>query len=218
MNLDFLAERPCSGLQVEKLVVPMRGGLLDGTGFSRDFAAAQVHEICAPNGSGKSTLLRIMAGLEGPQEGYILITRGQSPQEFLVPESISAELISWLPPEDDYPMPCLVGDVVTAGRWRFHQGRPTQTDREIAVAVMDILGISGLANRNIVTLSSGQKRRTSFARTLVQDADVLLLDEPFNGLDVPSTETIRRCLDETAARGRTVICAHPGQPVWITCA
>lgn len=220
--LPFLEERQCVGLRCDQLRKSDRGPLLSDYGFSREFQPGKVHEICEPNGSGKTSLLRIIAGLEMPELGKLeLVGKSEKSQRsrnfYLDHELERAGLIAWLPAEDDYSLSCLTLDVVVAGRWRFHQGNPKPEDFNAALAMLKILGTNDLALRDVVTLSSGQKRRISLARTLIQDADIVVLDEPFRGLDQESRGTVKQCIETVASRGRTIICANPAQPIWTTC-
>ncbi len=208
-GVAFQQSRPCTGLRVSKLCLRGRGQLLEN-GFSAEFLPARIHLLAAPNGAGKSSLLASLAGLLKPDSGGSTFHNGS--------DVVLPHLISWLPPDDDFVLPQAANEIVQAGRWRFHRGRPSKDDREIARFCLDSLGFRGLQGlqglqelhaRPSSELSSGQKRRVNLARVLAQDADILLLDEPFRGLDHPARESCQKIFELLAGRGRTVIIADP---------
>ena len=200
--LSCLQPRPCAGIRVRQLTMAGRGDLL-ATGFSADFQPGKIHQIEAPNGSGKSSLLLCLAGLEMPDSGTIEIQADHSVRKD------DAALKSWLPPHDDFPVPVSAIDVVLAGRWRFHGGKPSDHDVAIALDCLHSLEIGHLGTRPVVTLSTGQRRRVNLARVFAQDADVLLLDEPFSGLDRDAKRRVEECIHWITTLGRTVIVARP---------
>lgn len=150
--------------------------------------------VVGPNGSGKSTLFRALAGLLHPTAGTI--------------DTNGAE-IGYVPQrsEVDWRFPVSVHDVVMMGRiakigWLRWQ-RPR--DREIVRRSLELVDMAPLAGRQIGQLSGGQQQRVFIARALAQNANVLLMDEPFSGVDVPSQEAILEILDGLRARGVTVL-------------
>jgi len=200
--LPFIHQARGAGLKVTDLRLKDRGAIL-GDGYSADFTDGKIHHITAPNGAGKSSLLACLVGLLKPDSGSIAV-QGLADQK--------AALISWLPPDDDFTMPQCAIDVVLAGRWRFHLGRPTQADQGIAMQCLDALGIGDLHNKASTELSSGQKRRVNLARVIAQDAAIILLDEPFRGLDTTARHSCREVIMVLADRGRTIIVADPLPP------
>lgn len=199
--LGFMQERHCAGVTLRALTMPGRGHLLE-KGFSADFTPGKIHCMEAPNGSGKSSILMCIAGLDIAGSGSIELNGGEG--------SINnhAAVISWLPPNDDFPLPVSALDVVLAGRWRFGGGS-SPLDRDVAMECLAALGIAGLRDRSTDSLSTGQKRRVNLARAFAQDADILLLDEPFSGLDDEGCRLVDACLDRLISLGRTVIVARP---------
>ena len=200
--LPFIHQARGAGLKVTDLRLKDRGAIL-ADGYSADFTDGKIHHITAPNGAGKSSLLACLAGLLKPDSGSIAV-QGLADKK--------AALISWLPPDDDFTMPQCTIDVVLAGRWRFHLGRPTQADQGIAMQCLDALGIGDLHNKASTELSSGQKRRVNLARVIAQDAAIMLLDEPFRGLDATARHSCREVIMALADRGRTIIVADPMPP------
>ncbi|MDB4947900.1 MAG: hypothetical protein JWM27_549 [Gemmatimonadetes bacterium] len=152
--------------------------------------------LVGPNGAGKTTVLRGILGSLRPLEGTIAVDPGLR--------------FGYVPQRDqvDYSFPLKVLDVVMMGRYdRIGLGRrPGADDRRRAVAALEHVGIADLADRQLGDLSGGQKQRTLIARALVGEPNLLILDEPTNGMDLVSTTQILglvRELHETD--GMTVI-------------
>ena len=158
--------------------------------------------IVGPNGAGKSTLLKIIAGVLKPNEGRIDIY-GHDPSGHIC--------IGYVPQRNqvDWNFPVTVRDVVMMGRigklGLFHN--PTAKDWEIVQQALEIVGITPLANRLINQLSGGQQQRMFIARTLAQEAELLLLDEPLTGLDLTTQEDIFHILEILKSRGVTILLA-----------
>ncbi len=199
-------------LKVTELRVKARGSILEN-GYSAAFTPGKIHYITAPNGAGKSSLLACLAGLLKPDFGSIEV-QGIDDKKFTLQKSAhqNAALISWLPPDDDFSLPQCAIDVVLVGRWRFHGGRPTQSDHAIAMQCLNDLGIGDLQHKPTTELSSGQKRRVNLARVIAQDAAIMLLDEPFRGLDGSGRQSCLKALATLANHGRTIIVADPMPP------
>lgn len=161
---------------------------------SAEIPAAEMTAIIGPNGAGKSTLLKAMMGLIPHVEGRI--ERG-------------ARRIAYLPQqaEIDRSFPISVFDTVLLGGWtRFGGfGAAAAVDLHDARHAMEAVGLAGFEQRSIATLSVGQFQRVLFARLLLQDADLVLLDEPFAAIDAKTVvdlmAVIRRWRDEK----RTVV-------------
>lgn len=158
-------------------------------------AAGQTLALLGPNGGGKTTLLRVLLGELRPAEGSLRVeaTCGT------VPQTERSRL--------DYPVSAL--DVATMGTlarlpwWR----RPGRGERQAAQEALARVGLGDLAGETFGRLSGGQRQRVLIARALVQEADVLLLDEPFSGLDRPSAEGLEALIAELAGEGRAVAIA-----------
>jgi ABC-type Mn2+/Zn2+ transport system ATPase subunit len=152
--------------------------------------------LVGPNGAGKTTVLRAILGTLRPQAGTLV----RSP----------ALRFGYVPQRDqvDYNFPLKVLDVVLMGRYdRIGLGRrPGSADRALAMAALEHVGIAELAERQLKDLSGGQKQRTLIARALVGEPNVLVLDEPTNGMDLVSTTQILGLVRELHERdGLTVI-------------
>jgi ABC-type Mn2+/Zn2+ transport system ATPase subunit len=152
--------------------------------------------VLGPNGSGKSTLFAAAVGLVEPRSGTIEAPRGGV-----------AYLPQHLHVEPTFPV--TVRDVVAMGRWAAlgWLRRPRRRDRELVAAALRELGIDDLAGRRLSELSGGQRQRALIAQVVAQDAELLLLDEPFTGVDRPTAEVIRRLVRRWSEEGRTVLVA-----------
>ncbi|WP_353649660.1 metal ABC transporter ATP-binding protein [Nakamurella sp. A5-74] len=157
------------------------------------------------NGSGKSTLIKSIIGMVTPRSGSVRIL-GRAP---LAARKEGA--VAYVPQSEDvdWTFPLSVRDVVMMGRYG-HQGitrRPRAMDRQRVQEALERVELSDLAHRPIGALSGGQKKRAFVARGLAQGASVLLLDEPFAGVDKKSEATIVSLLRELTAGGATVLVA-----------
>ena len=163
--------------------------------ISGTFAPGTLTAVVGPNGAGKTTLLRAIAGLHPIASGRI---DGIGPGRIaLLPQG--AQL------DRSFPIGCL--DVVTLGLWqRCGAFRAvTAADAAQAAQALDAVGLHGFAQRPLDTLSGGQFQRLLFARLMVQDAPVLLLDEPFNAVDARTEADLVSLMLGWQAAGRTVI-------------
>ncbi|MEQ1770050.1 MAG: zinc ABC transporter ATP-binding protein AztA [Devosia sp.] len=162
---------------------------LDGT-----FDVGSLTAVTGPNGSGKSTLLKGIMGQLPPLGGRIEVT----PTD-----------IAYLPQsaEIDRTFPMRVSELVGLGLWRKlgSSGAFGKAEQLHVAEALAAVGLSGFARRGLDTLSGGQLQRALFARMLVQDAPLLLLDEPFTGIDMQTVEDLMSLVGRWRAEGRTVI-------------
>lgn len=160
--------------------------------------------ILGPNGSGKSTLLKSILGLIDDYTGSVEVL-GRSVAEV-------RKKVVYVPQrsEIDFTFPATVRDVVLMGRYPHKKvfQRINKADQELADQAMRELGILDLQHRQIGELSGGQQQRTFLARALAQQADILLLDEPFVGVDIPTEEKIIAVLRKLSAAGKTLLVVH----------
>ncbi|MEM8309671.1 manganese/iron ABC transporter ATP-binding protein, partial [Morganella morganii] len=162
--------------------------------------------ICALvgiNGSGKSTLFKTIMGLVTPTQGRV--TLNDEP----VRTALKKNVIAYVPQteEVDWNFPVLVSDVVMMGRY----GKmgflriPGKEDKKAVADALERVGLTGLGHRQIGELSGGQKKRVFLARALAQNGKVLLLDEPFTGVDVKTENAIIDLLRSLREEGHLVL-------------
>jgi len=192
------------GIRVRDLAVRY-GDVVALDGVDLDVAAGAVTGLIGMNGSGKSTLFSAIAGALRPDRGSILVD-GDPPAA-----ARRRGGIAWVPQSErvDWSFPISVREVVMMGRYG-HQGitrRARPADRAAVDEALERVELADLADRQIGRLSGGQRKRAFVARGIAQDARVLLLDEPFAGVDKPSEATISRLLRSLADDGRTVLVA-----------
>ena len=170
-------------------------------GVDLEVAAGERVGIIGPNGAGKSTLLKCVVGLVRPRAGSIEI-EGR-------PVARARGRVAYLPQraQIDWEHPAQVRDVVAMGRYphRGPIGRLTRRDHVAVASALERVGLAGLARARIAELSGGQQQRTFLARALAQGATVLLLDEPYAGLDAATTAIIDRELATAAQAGAAVV-------------
>ncbi len=180
--------------------------LLDVSGLSVDIGARRVLDdvslrvpagvvvgLVGPNGAGKTTLLRALAGTRNPAAGSISAPASVGYMPQLAPAV-------W-----DFPLSVL--DVAMQGSYRrvgwFRM--PSRRERERALDALAAVGMRGLEHRQIGQLSGGQRQRALLARTLVQDAPLVLLDEPMTGVDAATAALFLQTLRQLTAEGRSVL-------------
>lgn len=161
----------------------------------------QLVGVVGPNGAGKSTLLRAILGLIRLDGGSIRIN-GRRIQE-------CRNCIAYVPQTEavDWDFPVTVFDVVLMGRYgrMGYLGRPKPCDRTAAIEALEHVGMQEYAERHIRQLSGGQQQRTFLARALCQQADILLLDEPFAGVDATTERAIFDLIGRLTREGKTLL-------------
>ncbi|MCD2107557.1 metal ABC transporter ATP-binding protein [Rhodococcus erythropolis] len=155
------------------------------------------------NGSGKSTLFKVIMGMIKPDNGSVTIAGLDAAA------ARKSGRIGYVPQSEDvdWTFPISVRDVVMMGRYG-HLGflrRPRRADREAVAEALERVELTEFADRQIGQLSGGQKKRAFVARGIAQDASILLLDEPFAGVDKRSEATISTLLRELASDGRSIL-------------
>lgn len=162
-----------------------------------EFGPASLTAVVGPNGAGKSSLLKALAGILRPAIGQVTCAAAEWHR------------LAYLPQRDelDRGFPITVAELVALGDWRDF-GALRKPPRRLAASVYEAIaavGLSSLADQQISELSVGQFQRALFARLLLQDADVILLDEPFASLDENTTQDLLPILQRWRTEGRTVV-------------
>ena len=160
--------------------------------------------IIGPNGAGKSTLLKSVMGLVDKQSGFVKV--------FDKKLDAVREQISYVPQREsvDWDFPASVLDVVLMGRYgrRGLFSRTTKEDRDIAMASLEKVNMQKFAKRQIAQLSGGQQQRVFIARSLAQQANLYLMDEPFAGVDASAESSILGLLQEMRQEEKTILVVH----------
>jgi zinc/manganese transport system ATP-binding protein len=163
---------------------------------SGHFARGSLTAVIGPNGAGKSTLLKSLAGLVKPERHARM-------------DCMPGLRLAYLPQhsELDRGFPLNVRDCVLMGLWAQMGalGSATPSMQARVDAALEAVGLQGFEARPVGTLSSGQLQRALFARLLVQDADIILLDEPFNAVDSKTTAGLLAIVQQWHQQGRTVV-------------
>jgi ABC-2 type transport system ATP-binding protein len=161
----------------------------------------EVFGLLGPNGSGKTTVLKMLLGLLHPTRGKAMVLGGDGRNP-----KISAK-IGFLP-EESYLYPYLNARETLDFYGRLF-GLNSALRRARVNALLDMVGLSGMANRPVGTFSKGMARRIGLAQALINDPELLILDEPTSGLDPIGTKQIKDLIVELANRGKTVLlCSH----------
>ena len=164
---------------------------------------ARVCGLIGMNGSGKSTLFKAITGMVVPDAGTVEVN-GASPAL-----ARKSGAVGYVPQSEevDWSFPLSVRDVVMMGRYgrMGFTRRPRRADREAVEHALERVELTDLADRQIGQLSGGQRKRAFVARGIAQEASILLLDEPFAGVDKRTEATITRLLRELAADGAAIL-------------
>lgn len=191
------------GLQVRDVSVIYRNGnkALDGASFS--VPQSSITALVGINGSGKSTLFKSLMGFV-PLAGGDISIMGME-----VGRALGRNLVAYVPQSEeiDWAFPVLVEDVVMMGRYgHMNFLRMTRArDRAAVDEALERVGMSAYRKRQIGELSGGQKKRVFLARALAQEGQVILLDEPFTGVDVTTENQIIELLKDLRAEGRVML-------------
>lgn len=192
-----------SMLQVERLHVH-HGAICALRNVSLAIQSGEAMALLGRNGAGKSTLLKAIAGLPAIMRGQIL-WKGE-------PVARWRKEIAYLPQREevDWNFPITVRGLVEMGRYTQlgPWGKFRSVDEEAVESALQAMELGPLANRQIRQLSGGQQQRTFIARAMAQEARVLLLDEPFAGLDKSAAELLSRLIHRLTSEGRLIIASH----------
>lgn len=181
------------------------GAIPSITDISYHFKIGSLTAISGPNGGGKSTLLKLLAGLISPSKGSITT--------FISDPSKLGYLAQTK--DIDRTFPLHVEDVVAMGLWPrlgIFKGVSAQ-ERPLVYNALERVGLSGFNKRRLTELSGGQLQRVFFARLIVQEAEVILLDEPFTGVDTQTTKDLMSLIQNWHQMGKTIITVSHDMPL-----
>jgi manganese/iron transport system ATP-binding protein len=190
-------------LEVNQVSVAYSEGLLALRDATLKLEHGTICGLIGLNGSGKSTLFKTIMGFLQPISGTVTVEGISSS------EAQKAGLVAYVPQSEevDWNFPVSVWDVVLMGRYG-HMNRfrmPKKHDLEIAKTSLERVGMTAFKNRQIGELSGGQRKRAFLARALAQEGKVMLLDEPFGGVDATTEKVIITLLTELRELGHTVL-------------
>ena len=192
-----------SGLAVRDVTVTYRNGQTALSDASFTIPRGTITALVGINGSGKSTLFKAIMGFVPLAAGSVEILGMPAKQ------ALKKNLIAYVPQaeEVDWNFPVLVEDVVMMGRYGHMNflRRASATDRERVEDALVRVGMADFRKRQIGELSGGQRKRVFLARALAQEGQVILLDEPFTGVDVTTEEQIIGLMQELRAEGRVML-------------
>jgi len=191
------------GLSVEGITVTYPNGVTALRDASFEIPTGTITALVGVNGSGKSTMFKAIMGFQRLSSGKITILGRPGAR------ALKEGIVAYVPQaeEVDWTFPVLVEDVVMMGRYG-HMGllrRPRAADQAAVTDALARVGMSDFRHRQIGALSGGQRKRVFLARALAQDGQVILLDEPFTGVDVQTEEAIVTLLGELRAEGRVML-------------
>jgi manganese/iron transport system ATP-binding protein len=197
------AETLPASISVRDLTVAYPSGTVALKDASFDLGPGSICGLVGINGSGKSTLFKAIMGFLAPSAGEVRICG------LTAREAQKRNLVAYVPQaeEVDWNFPVLVDDVVMMGRYgRMGPLRvPSAEDRRKADAALERVGMSAYRDRQIGELSGGQRKRVFLARALAQQARIILLDEPFTGVDVKTETAIVDLLRELKTQGHLML-------------
>ena len=192
-----------SGLNVNDITVIYKNGHTAIYDASFSLPRGSITALVGVNGSGKSTLFKSIMGFVSLAKGSVQILGST------VSKARSRNQVAYVPQSEeiDWNFPVLVQDVVMMGRYgHMNMLRiPRQKDRDMVSLALERVGMEKYRNRQIGELSGGQKKRVFLARALAQESDVILLDEPFTGVDVKTEEQIMALLREMREEDKVIL-------------
>jgi manganese/iron transport system ATP-binding protein len=200
---SFAPSAPAPSIELEGISVIYANGHLALDRVSFALGPGTICGLVGMNGSGKSTVFRSIMGFLKPAKGRIRVCGMQ------VREALRRQLVAYVPQSEDvdWNYPVLVEDVVMMGRYGHMNllRRPSRADRAKVDAALARVGMSEFRARQIGELSGGQKKRVFLARALAQESRIVLLDEPFTGVDVKTETAIVALLEELRDDGGLIL-------------
>ena len=192
-----------TGITANDVTVTYRNGHTALRNASFEIPTGTITALVGVNGAGKSTLFKAIMGFVPAAKGEISVLG------MPVKDALRQNVVAYVPQSEevDWSFPVLVEDVVMMGRYG-HMGflrRPKQTDHEAVKSALERVNMIDFRHRQIGELSGGQRKRVFLARALAQEGKVILLDEPFTGVDVQTEDAIIALLREMRDEGRVML-------------
>ena len=192
-----------TGITANDVTVAYRNGHTALRNASFEIPTGTITALVGVNGAGKSTLFKAIMGFVPAAKGEITVLG------MPVKDALRQNIVAYVPQSEevDWSFPVLVEDVVMMGRYG-HMGflrRPKQTDHEAVTSALERVNMIDFRHRQIGELSGGQRKRVFLARALAQEGKVVLLDEPFTGVDVQTEDAIITLLREMRDEGRVML-------------
>jgi len=192
-----------NGITVNDVTVTYRNGHTALRNASFEIPTGTITALVGVNGAGKSTLFKAIMGFVPAAKGEITVLG------MPVKDALRQNIVAYVPQSEevDWSFPVLVEDVVMMGRYG-HMGflrRPSQLDHDVVTSSLERVNMIEFRHRQIGELSGGQRKRVFLARALAQEGKVVLLDEPFTGVDVQTEDAIIRLLREMRDEGRVML-------------
>jgi len=193
------------GIRADNVTVTYKNGHTALVDASFVIPTGTITALVGVNGAGKSTLFKALMGFVPVAKGEIFLL-GKS-----VSTALKSNLVAYVPQaeEVDWSFPVLVEDVVMMGRYGHMNFMriAKQTDKDAVTLALERVGMADFRTRQIGELSGGQRKRVFLARALAQDSQIVLLDEPFTGVDVKTEDAIIQLLREMRDEGRIMLVA-----------
>ena len=192
-----------TGITANDVTVTYRNGHTALLNASFEIPTGTITALVGVNGAGKSTLFKAIMGFVPAAKGEITVLG------MPVKDALRQNIVAYVPQSEevDWSFPVLVEDVVMMGRYG-HMGflrRPSQLDHDVVTSSLERVNMIEFRHRQIGELSGGQRKRVFLARALAQEGKVVLLDEPFTGVDVQTEDAIIRLLREMRDEGRVML-------------
>lgn len=192
-------------LEVNDITVTYNNGHTAIYDASFSLEAGTICALVGVNGSGKSTLFKSIMGFVKPIKGSVTLSGME------VNKALKQNIVSYVPQAEDvdWNFPVLVEDVVMMGRYGHMNFLriPSKKDKSMVSEALEKVGMSEFSKRQIGELSGGQKKRVFLARSIAQEGQIILLDEPFTGVDVKTELAIMELLKQMRDEGRLMLVA-----------
>ena len=193
----------CPSIALDQLTVAYPNGVVAMRDASFDLGPGTICALVGPNGSGKSTIFKAIMGFIRPTSGEVQLCG------MAVEQALKRNIVAYVPQSEevDWNFPVLVESVVMMGRYGHMNflRNPSRTDRIKVAEALERVGLAAYRQHQIGELSGGQRKRVFVARALAQEGSIVLLDEPFTGVDVKTETAIIGVLREMRAAGKLML-------------